>query len=149
MECPHIPYSKASKRLYFLRLLKRSEVDHASLLTVYTTCIRSVLDYGCQTWNFGIPQYLSEEVERIQRRALRIIYPHLSYRQASETTHLPTLSLRRDNLFKSHFNKLMNPNHKLHYLLPEKRNNLRNNDKFTNFRCSALLVLKIVLFQVV
>ena len=87
--------TKASKRLYFLRLLKRSEVDHASLLTVYTTCIRSVLDYGCQTWNFGIPQYLSEEVERIQRRALRIIYPHLSYRQASETTHLPTLSLRR------------------------------------------------------
>ena len=128
--------TKASKRLYFLRLIKRSEVDHTSLLTVYTTCIRFVLEYGCQTWNFGIPQYLSEEVERIQRRDLRIIYPHLCYRQALKTIHLPTLSLRRDNLFKSHFNKLMNPNHQLHYLLSEKRdNNLRNNDNFTNFRC--------------
>ena len=29
--------SKASKRLYFVRLLKRARVDHASLITVYTT----------------------------------------------------------------------------------------------------------------
>ena len=40
--------SKASKRLYFLRLLKRSGVDRYSLLTVFTTCIRPVLEYGCQ-----------------------------------------------------------------------------------------------------
>jgi hypothetical protein len=46
----HITYivSKASKCLYFLRLLKRAGLDHTSLLTVYTTCIRSVLEYGCQ-----------------------------------------------------------------------------------------------------
>ena len=40
--------SKAAKRLYFLRLLKRSGVDRSSLLTVFTTCIRPVLEYGCQ-----------------------------------------------------------------------------------------------------
>ena len=39
--------SKASKRLYFLRLLERSGVDRSSLLTVFTTCIRPVLEYGC------------------------------------------------------------------------------------------------------
>ena len=51
--------SKASKRLYFLRLLKRSGVDRYSLLTVFTTCIRPVLEYGCQAWSYGITQYLN------------------------------------------------------------------------------------------
>ena len=73
----HISYivSKASKGLYFLRLLKRAGLDHSSQLAVYTTCIRSVLEYGCQVWNYGASQYLSDDVERVQRRALRIIYP--------------------------------------------------------------------------
>ena len=51
--------SKASKRLYFLRLLKRSGVDRYSLLTVFTTCIRPVLEYGCheslELWYYPIP----------------------------------------------------------------------------------------------
>ncbi len=37
--------------------------------------IRSVLEYGCQVWNYGASQYLSDDVERVQRLALRIIYP--------------------------------------------------------------------------
>jgi hypothetical protein len=48
----HIVF-KASKRLYFSRLLKRAGLDQASLLTVYTTYIRSILKYSCQIWNFG------------------------------------------------------------------------------------------------
>ena len=88
--------AKASKRLYFLRLLKRAGVDQQSMLTVYTTCIRSVLKYGCQVWNFNAPQYLSEEVERIQKRALRLICPHLPYNQALAQTQLPTLAQRRN-----------------------------------------------------
>jgi hypothetical protein len=30
-------------------------------------------------WNYGAPDYLKEIVERIQKRALRIIHPDLSY----------------------------------------------------------------------
>ena len=125
--------SKASKRLYFLHLLKQSGLDHASLLTVYKTCIRSVLEYDCQLWNFGAPQYLSDDVEHVQRRALRIIYPDLSYRMALEVSSLPRLSQRCDELCRSHFKKITKPSHKLNYLLPEKRsNNLRNNENFTH-----------------
>ena len=71
--------SKASKRLYFLHLLKRSGIDRSSLLTVFTTCIRPVLEYGCQVWSYCITQYISDEIERIQKRALKIIHPELSY----------------------------------------------------------------------
>ena len=128
--------SKASKRLYFLRLLKRSGVDRYSLLTVFTTCIRPVLEYGCQAWSYGITQYLSDEIERIQKRALKIIHPDLSYRESLEATLLPSLSQRRHKLCQSYFGKMTNPSHKLHFLLPEKRNNnLRNNANFTQFQC--------------
>ena len=96
--------SKASKRLYFLRLLKRSGVDRYSLLTVFTTCIRPVLEYGCQAWSYGITQYLSDEIERIQKRALRIIHPDLSYRESLEATLLPSLSQRRHKLIFSQRN---------------------------------------------
>ena len=71
---------KACKRLYFLSLLKRSGADRSSLLTVFTTCIRPVLEYGCQASSYGITQYLSDEIERIQKRALKIIHPDLSSR---------------------------------------------------------------------
>ena len=133
----HISYivSKASKRHYFLRLLKRAGLDHLSQLAVYTTCIRSVLEYGCQVWNYGVSQYLSDDVERVQRQALRIIYPDLSYRKALEVTSLPSLSQRRDELCRSYFIKMTDPTHKLHYLLPDKRSNsLRNNENFTYIR---------------
>ena len=108
--------SKASKRFYFLRLLKRSGVDRYSLLTVFTTCIRTVLEYGCQAWSYGITQYLSDEIERIQKRALKIIHPDLSYRESLEATLLPSLSQRRHKLCQSYFGKMTNPSHKLHYL---------------------------------
>jgi hypothetical protein len=65
-----------------LRVLKRSNADTNTLITVYTTIIRPVLEYACQVWHFNIQEYLSEEVEKIQRRALRISLPLMSYREA-------------------------------------------------------------------
>ena len=116
----HISYivAKASKRFYFLCLLKRAGVNQQSMLTVYTTCIRSVLEYGCQVWNFNAPQCLSEEVERVQKRALRLICPHLSYSRALEQTQLPTLAQRRNNLCQRLFKNVTQPEHKLHPILP-------------------------------
>ena len=40
---------KASKRLYLLRLLKRAVLDVKSLIQFYCACIRSILEYACQT----------------------------------------------------------------------------------------------------
>lgn len=77
-------------------------------------------------------KYLLDDVERVQKRALRINCPDLSYRKALEVASLPSLSKRRNELCRSHFMKITDPNHKLHHLLPDKRtNNLRNNDNFT------------------
>jgi hypothetical protein len=56
-----------------LRILKRSNANLKILLTVFTSIIRPVLEYACQVRHFNIQQYLSDEIEKIQKRALRII----------------------------------------------------------------------------
>ena len=57
---------KASKRLYMLRLLKRSNACIDTLITVYTTIIRPVLDYACQFWHYNIQQYLCEYIDDVR-----------------------------------------------------------------------------------
>ena len=64
---------KAATRLYFLKQLKRAKVPPKDMLLFYTTCIRPVLEYACPVFHHSLPQYLSNEMERLQKRALRII----------------------------------------------------------------------------
>ena len=52
--------SKASKRLHILRVLCRSGIPPADLLTVYIALIRSILEYSCEVWHSSISCYLSD-----------------------------------------------------------------------------------------
>ena len=74
--------SKAASRLFLLRQFKRACSEPNELLCFYRTCIRPVAEYACQAYHNSLPAYLSDDLERIQRRALRIIYPFCSYREA-------------------------------------------------------------------
>ncbi len=62
-----------------LRLLKRSNANIDTLIVVYTTIIRPVLEYTCQVWHCNIQKYLSE---KIKKRALKIIPPSQMYDEA-------------------------------------------------------------------
>ena len=90
--------SKASKRLHILRVLRRGGVPPKDLLLIYFALIRSVLEYCCVVWHHAIPLYLSEEVERVQKRAFRIILPSVHYKDALRTLDCLTLAERRANL---------------------------------------------------
>ena len=61
-------------RLYALRTLKKAGVQPSDLVGIYHALIRSVLEYAAPVWS-GLPVYLSEVLEAVQRRAMRIIYP--------------------------------------------------------------------------
>ena len=65
---------KATKRLYSLRILRKAGVQEADLVRIYCSLIRSVLEYGAPVWS-DLPGYLSNIIELVQRRALRIICP--------------------------------------------------------------------------
>ena len=69
--------SKASKRLYALRILRRNGVQPSDLRTVYCSFIRPVLEYACPVLHTSLPKYLTDELEHIQRRAFKIIVPHI------------------------------------------------------------------------
>ena len=74
--------------------------------------------YSCQVFHNGLPEYLSEELEKIQRCALRIIFPDLGYQEALKECNLATLHQRRQWLMECLFNEIKdNSLHKLHGLL--------------------------------
>ena len=75
---------KASRRIYLLKQLKRAGIDRKSLILFYCACIRSVLEYACQTFHTNLPAYLSDQIEKVQKRVLRILFPEVSYNKALE-----------------------------------------------------------------
>ena len=56
------------------------------------------MEYSCQVFHSGLPIYLSHETERIQGRAMNIIFPELSYNDTINEVHLPKLSEQHDML---------------------------------------------------
>ena len=133
---------KASKRIYFLIQLKRANDSHDDLKLFYITCIRSIPDYAILVFHYFLPKYLMNEMERIQKRIMVVIFPDFEYSPALErlcidhldcTVHHTTLC---QSLFKSISN---NENRLLHCLSPpsyDSQYNLRQTLKFlvSNFK---------------
>ncbi len=117
---PHIDdiYGKASRKLHFLRLLKRSGALAQDMVAIYQSSIRSILEYACPVWSTGLTIQQSNQLESVQRRAMRIIYPTMTYNKALDTSNLPTLRERRLQLCKKLFLEMQDPSHKLNTLLP-------------------------------
>ena len=92
--------SKASKCLFILRLLKRSGIPPEDLINIFYALVRSVLEYACVNWPTSKPIYLKDKIERVQKRALRILFPPLSYRDAIVAPNSTRLNVRRDELCK-------------------------------------------------
>ena len=132
--------SKAARRLYLLSQLKRAGISSDDLLAFYYSVIRSVLEFSCQLFHRSLPKYLSDDIVRIQRRAMRIIFPNLSYCEALNKAGIPTLSERRDSLSIKLFEDIVsNEHHKLANLLPQMSSSyarrLRNKRRFNTPVC--------------
>ena len=70
----------------------------AELLAFYCSVIRSALEFSCQLFHRRLPKYLSDDIECIQKSAMRIIFPSLSYCEAIDQAGIPTLSEWRESL---------------------------------------------------
>ena len=75
----HVAYivSKACRRLYIIYQLLRSGVSCSDIIAVYCSLIRSVLEYCCPVWHCGLTDSLTADIECVQKRVLRLIFPHL------------------------------------------------------------------------
>ena len=116
---------KCRKRLYHLTQLKRANIGLKELLQFYKSCIRPVLEYACPVFHNSLTLYLSNDLESVQKRALKIILPHHNYENALKFTNLQRLSERRNDLTTKLFQKIVaDPSHRLHGHLPPRLEHL-------------------------
>jgi hypothetical protein len=102
----HVKYmvSKASKRIFVICTLVRSGIPVADIIAVYCSLVRSVLEYASPVWHCGLTKLLTREIENVQKRCLKIIFPVLSYNDALKISGLERLSDRREKAAHELFN---------------------------------------------
>ena len=86
----------AAKRLHFLKILKGYNAPREDIKTFYLSAIRSILEYGTKIWHGILTEEQSKDIERIQRRGMKIICPEKTYEQALIECGMETLENRRE-----------------------------------------------------
>ena len=110
--------SKAASRLYFLKQLKRAGAGTGDLLCFYNMIVRPVLEYASPVWHSSLTVAQSESLESVQKRAMRIIFPHLNYSGSLFIAEANTLEGRRQELAQRFFRRnVLDETSCLHYLL--------------------------------
>ena len=96
----------ANKRLHYLRDCRKAQLPSDVGTTVYCTKIHSLLEYASPVW-VGLPEYLANEIQRVQNRSLDII--------GVPRDTLPALEQRRDEAAKAELQRILadkkHPNH--------------------------------------
>ena len=101
---------KGNRRLCHLRQCRKAHLPTEVGLATYCTKICPLLEYAAPDWG-GLPHYLVNDLERIQRRSLRII--------GLPVDTLPPLSERRDKLTLREMEAItQDVNHPCHHLVP-------------------------------
>ena len=92
--------TKAYKRLWMLRRLKNLGLKNSSLVEIYTSQIRSLLEFGAVTWHSMLTKENEKAIERVQKAAVAIILgqEHRNYRSSLEQLALQRLNVRREKL---------------------------------------------------
>ena len=100
---------------------------------VYSSTVRSVLEYASPVYGPMLNSSQSEDIEKLQRRTLKIIYEYsTSYRRALEISGLTTLEDRRqETLKKFTFKCASNPLYDRWFPVHQPyRHELRNQKKY-------------------
>ena len=115
---------KANKRLFHLRECRKSKLPVEVGIITYQSKMRPILEYASPVW-VGLPNYLRDEIERVQSRSLRIL--------GLEKVYLKPLYERREEATSRVVDSILNdPNHPCCSALPKlinNRYNLKNVDR--------------------
>ena len=79
-----------------LHKISEFSAPREDMITIYISYIRSILELSCQVWHFSLTQEDIEDLERVQKSALKIILKegYETYDQALETV----MSERREKM---------------------------------------------------
>ena len=87
---------KAYCRIWMISRLKKLGASDKMLIDLYQKHVRSVVEYATPVWNSGLTQSDINEIERIQKTALSVIFNENSYTKKLEMSNLEKLRERRD-----------------------------------------------------
>ena len=92
--------TRAYRRLWIIRRLKKLGATTEDLLTVYFTQIRCILEFAVAAWNASLTKAQISQLERVQKSALSIILrqDYVGYDNALTLTGLDSLVSRRHRL---------------------------------------------------
>ena len=111
---------RANGKLYMLRLLKSHGLPRCDLLTIFQSYVRPVLEYAAPVWHGGITRNQNDKLERIQKRALRIIFgdQYTTYDETLQLISLSTLEERRETLCTTFIKKTMDTTSQFEQFIP-------------------------------
>ena len=91
---------KANKRMELLRRISTFGASWNELKNIYILYIRSLLEQSCTVWNSGLTEEDKQDLERVQKSALKNILQenYDTYENALKILDLESLSERREYL---------------------------------------------------
>ena len=92
--------TKARKKLWVLRRLKKFDMEVSKLADVYKKEVRSLLEYAVPVWHSGITVKQSNQIERVQKAAFKVILEqdYINYEVACTLLFMEPLYIRRSQL---------------------------------------------------
>ena len=75
---------------------------------------------SCVTWHTNLPKYLSDNIEMIQKIALKSVFPNKGY-DGMYDIGMCTLRERRNVICEQYVKNMQGNSHEVHHLLPEER----------------------------
>lgn len=137
-------YERANRKMFIIRKLKGIGLPTCVPVNVYSSHIRSILEYCCLLWGFNLSQKMSEQLNSIERRALFTILGH----NVSRTKHVGVceklgilpLEKRRDVILQRFEAKLLSSDRFKFWLEPyviKRQEGFRYNKNRNNFRLVA------------
>ena len=98
------PIKKTNKRLHFIVLLSRANVLSGDIVAFYCTTIRAVLQHCAPVYHLALPQYLSDDIERVRSM---IFSSRLSYSECLAKFGVDALLARQVTLCSKLFSSIM------------------------------------------
>ena len=117
---------QANVSLSIFKLLNKFNCPKIHSLRVYLSFIRPLLEYACPVWHSQLSNELSDKIESVQKRSLRIIYKEgkIPYSFLLKAARITTLKERREKICLL-FAKSVISNPRTEDLLPDFHNPIR------------------------
>ena len=116
----HAIYNSAMSRMWLLRRMKLINLEPQIIFDYYIKEIRSLAEQGVVVWNSGLTNYLSNELEKIQKVAMKIILGdgYTSYEGSCTFFNVAKLSSRRTDLCTNYAVKLFKSKRSIEFFTP-------------------------------